>query len=209
MSSVADEKSLKFRQQGRSLEEFKNTIKHSTICEGIFGDAMHVQFNALGMICDVLDIGVDNTGEFINGKLLHHNPDKLYVFKTPNFLTNGKLEARIEIKTIPEGSIYWTIKVFALKRAVREQSLVVIALLGKFYVIFPEASRQMLKLPHRIYSNFADDQLAIRIENEVGKVQVSELISQGHIKEFDWCPEAKVVIENNRETLITRKKGEY
>ena len=187
--------SLDHRRDRRSIDVFKKNIFEFTQKEQVWGIALRKDFCQRGKICSVEEHGVDNNGNIIEDRLPNHNVDKFYSFSNGN-------KKYIEIKTIPETCIYWTIKTSALEACIEQKAFILIPK-SKFYWIFGwKTSLYFYKnFKHQIFPNFSPNDLAVRIY----KPNIEQLENNKKIYKYDWLSDSIKFIKQNSKILLKNK----
>ena len=188
--------SLCFRKDNRSEEVFASNIHDYTQRESIYGECLRIEFeNRMKVKVMLNENGIDNLGNLIENNLNNHNVDKKY-------LIDGK-EELIEIKTAPEFlNNFYSFKVFSIKK-VCEQNAKVALTKCKEYFIFGKGSLEWMleNLPHKIYSGFSPNDIAVRIYKD----QINDLINKKLVIHKEWCEDSMKNIEKHK-FILTREK---
>jgi hypothetical protein len=188
--------SIKQRKDLRSIELFSFHIKDFTTRELIWAEILQSDFKYRGINCTIKDLGVDNTGGIILGKLPNHNVDKKIIFQ------DGK-ELNLEIKTIPEYlKSFFTFKVNSLKSCIEQNAKILVPRKNNFYLIGQKAIKYFLKnnVP-KIYKNFSPNDFAVRINMN----EIEYLIENKSIINKIWTLEAKKIIIEYSNILFAEK----
>lgn len=190
-------KSLDFRKDNRSKEVFGQNIEDYTERERCWSIALRHDFVNRGMLCDIKETGVDNTGALIEGNLKNYNADKTFVFKDGHKLL-------IEIKTAPEYlKNFFTFKVFSLKECLKQQARIVVPRIACYYLFGLDSIEHMLTLPAKIYEKFSPNDPAIRIYMDT---HMDSMLKNQSVLKREWTVKAKKYIEENKD-LLTRDKA--
>lgn len=187
--------SLEHRRDRRSISNFRKNLQDFTEREYFWGLALRIDFCQRGKTCQVIEHGVDNSGKLIENRLPNYNVDKIYKF------LDGTTR-HIEIKTIPEYCVYWTIKVSSLKSCVNEKAFVLIPK-SNFYWLFDWQTCLYLikKYEHKIIPEFSPNDLSIRIY----KYEIEQLENNKKIYKYTWLENARKFIKENSNILFRRK----
>lgn len=189
--------SLCFRKDNRSEEVFASNIHDYTQRESIYGECLRIEFeNRMKVKVILNENGIDNSGNLIENNLNNHNVDKKY-------LIDGK-EELIEIKTAPEFlNNFYSFKVFSIKK-VCEQNAKVALTKCKEYFIFGKGSLEWMleNLPHKIYSGFSPNDIAVRIYKD----QINDLINKKLVIHKEWCEDSMKNIERYKFILMRDKQ---
>ena len=189
--------SLCFRKDNRSEEVFASNIHDYTQRESIYGECLRIEFeNRMKVKVILNENGIDNLGNLIENNLNNHNVDKKY-------LIDGK-EELIEIKTAPEFlNNFYSFKVFSIKK-VCEQNAKVALTKCKEYFIFGKGSLEWMleNLPHKIYSGFSPNDIAVRIYKD----QINDLINKKLVIHKEWCEDSMKNIERYKFILMRDKQ---
>lgn len=152
---ASNKKSLRFRRDNRSEEQFKKDIKEHTIRERMLLEIWMKEMSALGVSVSYVDNGVDNSGEFVEESNV--NPDYCLTINGVTRLT--------EIKQNPFHHRN-SFKVYDLETYIKlDADILLFYGLGKniqkglpdtarWAIISPESMKKMLELP-RTRSDFA------------------------------------------------------
>jgi len=136
--------SLKYRRDGRTLEEYTEQMLKGTRRENLWAEILKVNLEEKGYKVEVVDNGVDGTGAVVKKSSKDLSKvDKIYTI-------NGK-SFPIEIKTCDQGADfdklkYITIKVTSLRAAIEQQAIMVICENDSTISLYGEVAR-------RFYSN--------------------------------------------------------
>lgn len=189
--------SLCFRKDNRSEEVFASNIYDYTERESIYGECLRIEFeNRMKTKAILSENGIDNSGNLIEKNLNNHNVDKKYII-------NGK-EELIEIKTAPEFlNNFYSFKVFSIKKACEQNAKVALTKCKEYFIFGKRSLEWMLEnLPHKIYSGFSPNDIAVRIYKD----QLDDLINKKLIIHKEWCEEANNYIDKYKFILTRDKK---
>lgn len=186
--------SIKHRMDNRSVEVGRHNIMDFTERESCWGEAYRLHLIEDGWECSIIEWGVDNSGELIEGKLNNFNVDKKFILDKDG----QHIEMLVEIKTAPENlKSFFTFKVSSLKQCVKQFANILLPRLQEFYIFDPSKISKMLCFDHKIYPGFSPNDLAVRIP----MVEINKLSQP-----FYWNTNAKKFINSNKELLTREKK---
>lgn len=127
------------RLSGRSYDQFKKDIFESTKDERIIIE-LYAKYckDKHGVIIDIKDNGIDNTGEFL---------ELSKVRKDADFIVNGHL---VEVKTIREKLNSFRLKVYSIKSYIKQKANMLLVSGWKtdnpeFTIITPKLMRNIMK----------------------------------------------------------------
>lgn len=185
--------SIDYRRDVRSIEQFAADIEEFTKKEYYWGLALRLDFCERGMPCEIIEHGVDNSGELIPGHLPNHNVDKIYSF------LNGTKQ-HIEIKTIPERIRgFFTFKLTSINACIKQKAHILVPRSWAYYLIPPETCSILLRYPHEIHKGFAPGKPSIRIFES----DIKEFIRKKKILRNEWKEKADKFIKNNSSTMLS------
>jgi len=189
--------SLCFRKDNRSEEVFASNIHDYTQRESIYGECLRIEFeNRMKVKVMLNENGIDNSGNLIENNLNNHNVDKKY-------LIDGK-EELIEIKTAPEFlNNFYSFKVFSIKKACEQNAKVALTKCKEYFIFGKGSLEWMLEnLPHKIYSGFSPNDIAVRIYKD----QINDLINKKLVIHKEWCEDSMKNIERYKFILMRDKQ---
>jgi len=175
---------------------FASNIYDYTERESIYGECLRIEFeNRMKTKIVLSENGIDNSGNLIENNLKNHNVDKKYII-------NGK-EELIEIKTAPEFlNNFYSFKVFSIKKACEQNAKVALTKCKEYFIFGKISLEWMLEnLPHKIYSGFSPNDIAVRIY----KNQINDLINKKLVIHKEWCEDSMKNIERYK-VVLTREK---
>jgi hypothetical protein len=179
----------------RSKKVFQHNIKDFSNREQYWMKIYVAELEAQGKKVRVFDYGVDNSGKLITGTLKNHNAD--------NILIIDNKEYKIEIKTIPETSPYFTFKTFLLTQYLKQEAYILVPRKTLYYLISPQAIKQMLlDLESKIHYGFSPNDPSVRCYPK----QMNEYVNNGDIVKKEWGDKAKKLINKHAGILFKKKK---
>ncbi len=187
--------SLEYRMDNRSKEVFEDNISDFTGREQDWARIIYVaELMARGKTVEVLDNGVDNTGQLIEGRLNNYNADNVIVIDGTVYI--------VEVKTIPEWSTTYTFKVFLLHQYIKQGAVVLVPRRNEYYMMSVSAMQDMLEsCPHRRYKGFGD-KYCVRF----GQWEMDQYVAKGLVKKRAWTEEARKLIEQHLHILFKEKR---
>jgi hypothetical protein len=180
--------SLSSRMDKRSKKEFQNQISRDTLKQKIYAEAFRAFLvGKFKTDCTIIDYGVDNTGDIINGNLLNNNVDNIFIWQDK--------ETKIEIKTMPEYlKNFMTFKVCSLKSCIEQKAYILVAKRFKFYLLSPILCKYLKdNYTHKIYEQFSPNDKAVRIFNE----DIKKFCLKKILTEKKWPESSRAIIEKN------------
>jgi len=188
--------SLCFRKDNRSEEVFASNIYDYTQRESIYGECLRIEFeNRMKVKVILSENGIDNLGNLIENNLNNHNVDKKYII--------GNEEELVEIKTAPEFlDSFYSFKVFSINQAYKQNAKIALTKCKEYFIFGKGSMEWMLEnLPHKIYSGFSPNDIAVRIYKD----QLNYLINKKLVIHKYWCEDSMKNIEKYK-FLLTREK---
>jgi len=180
--------SLSSRMDKRSKKEFQNQISRDTLKQKIYAEAFRAFLvGKFKTDCTIIDYGVDNTGDIINGNLLNNNVDNIFIWQDK--------EIKIEIKTMPEDlKNFMTFKVCSLKSCIEQGAYILVAKRFNFYLLSPILCKYLKdNYTHKIYEQFSPNDKAVRIFNkDIKKFSLKKILT-----EKKWPESSRAIIEKN------------
>ena len=150
--------SLNFRKDNRTSEKFAADLKRYAKEEAIIAEAIRLHLEEINNSkCSIIDIGIDSSGNIIDGLLKHHNVDREYVINQNTI--------KVEIKTAPHDE-FLTFKVSSLKTAIKQNAYIVIVVKSQkkgFFLLTKAKMESIIKREPKIYSAFSPNDMAIRV----------------------------------------------
>jgi hypothetical protein len=151
--------SLNHRKDHRSIEVFKDNILSFTQKEALWIKIYAEELKQTYSSIKVVDNGVDNSGELIEGNLKNHNADYIIMIDDVPHV--------VEVKTRPETSKTYTFKVASLRGYVEQNAAILVPHKELYYLFYKDALVHMLKsFPHKIYYNFSPNDVSVRLYQE-------------------------------------------
>ena len=188
--------SLEYRMDERSKDVFADNINDFTGREQDWMKIIYVaELMARGRAARVLDNGIDNTGQLIEGGLENYNADNTLII-------DGRVYV-MEVKTIPEWSTTYTFKIFLLGEYIKQGAVVLVPRRKEYYILSVSAMQDMLEsFPSRIYPKFCPNKKAIRF----GQQEMDDYCARGLVRKRTWTEEARKLVEENFHTLFKEKR---
>lgn len=207
--------SLEYRMDGRTLKEFARYIGLGHAKEHAYAYAFHVELLARGFHgCGYTDLGVDNSGRVIKGRLPNHNPDYRFWGITDK-------EDPLEVKANIKDPCYMTYKRENLNSCITHKALILSPNIVGYHLLFTPAIRIIMqececrlgqsgfkkKWTYRAgigtgpRSLMAAERAGLT-EREIGLVD--RLMDRGLIMYRKWTPEAMKIIDEHRTLLLKR-----
>jgi hypothetical protein len=180
----------------RTLDEFKRDIKNHTEKEKIAAQILKVDIEKRGKKVILENNGMDNSGKLIiDSKKVNANPDY-------KFIIDGK-ETLIEIKVHSEKYSFFTFKECDIKTYIKKDACIAIVRETGRYIMSVDALKYIIENYKKCsYHGFAAGKPSYRIyANDMSDFEKKKLVAKK-----DWTPEAKKLIDENKEKLFGAKK---
>jgi hypothetical protein len=201
--------SFDYRKDGRSTEVFASNIKQFTEIESIIAGVLIGHFRACGTFLEVVDTGVDNTGNLIGGFLRKNTLDFLFI--------SGGTETATEIKNCPCPHIFCTFKRNALEQVARLQGQMILYTKTHFYTVSADGCRFLLdnyqsRTDYRGFSGHPSIRVYARNSpkapadpTQCGPLCWEELIERGVVMQTNWHPDAQAEIDALTDVIFRPK----
>lgn len=189
--------SVEYRRDHRSVEEFAVDVEFRTICETYIGRALQLDFTERGFACEINELGVDNTGQLIEGNLPHHQQDKEFLF------ADGS-SRKLEIASIPVTcTSFMTFKSFKIQQCLDDDAGLIVYRHWDYFFYETEAFRWMCdNLQVRTDYSGQGGKPCMRIQWN----DLMQLIKQKAIFNPSWKPKAQEYINDNAHIIFAPKQ---
>lgn len=187
--------SYAIRSDGRSGPVYGKNMKQFTTLENLWSAVFAAHQTSLGVECETIENGVDNTGEVIYGAV-GDAVDKVFVL--------DGVRVPVDVKTVPVKNLggYMTFKVSSLNSGIRQGASFLVPYEDRYYLFNTDGLRRIsAEGVGGRWDDFANRKPARRIFWEA----VEDMVASGECEVGFWSPEALGIIADNREMIHAKK----
>lgn len=203
--------SLSSRMDVRTTGQFAVDVSQFTTIEQYWGVALLYDFRARTGSCDVIDYGVDNTGQVIYGNLKNCNADKKYVFPDDSSI-RIEICSHSRVEYTPDLA-FATFKVDKLERlaARRHVDAIVMPILDSYYMFDDIGAAYMLDSIEPTCDRDAwGYKPVIRIQRKNWRdngASIEYMLQSGMLERHCWCPQAHEFISQHYHILYEPRRS--